>query len=166
MVRWQRKLGRPLSSSVSMARWTINLKTLPEGWIPPFIIRARSWLAHFVHNLCLPRWGWCQGRKLERVLPLLVETLARARIASGTAQLSVMATSSRIYTGGGWSGSTIWALFSCRWWFKMKCSKSKFTVASVPYTQVVQDPRFKPWNTKYIFETDLFVSLRFVLGKH
>ena len=31
-----------------------------------------------------------------------------------------------------------------RWWFRMKCSKSKFTVASVPYTQVVQDPRFKP----------------------
>ena len=30
-----------------------------------------------------------------------------------------------------------------RWWFRMKCSKSKFTVASVPYTQVVQDPRFK-----------------------
>ena len=31
-----------------------------------------------------------------------------------------------------------------RWWFKMKCSKSRFTVVSVPYTQVVQDPRFKP----------------------
>ena len=31
-----------------------------------------------------------------------------------------------------------------RWWFRMKCSKSKFTVASVPYSQVVQDPRFKP----------------------
>jgi len=31
-----------------------------------------------------------------------------------------------------------------RWWFRMKCSKSKFTVASVPYTQVVKDPRFKP----------------------
>ena len=109
MVRWRRRLGQPLFSSVSMARWTNNLKTLLEGWIPPFMIRARSWLTHFV-QFCLSRWGWCQGRKLERVLPLLVETLARARIASGTAQLSVMAISSRIYTGGGWSKSAIWTL--------------------------------------------------------
>ena len=31
-----------------------------------------------------------------------------------------------------------------RWWFRMKCSRSKFSVASVSWSQVVADPRFKP----------------------
>ena len=103
-----------------------------------------DWIHHFA-DLCQWKGDKWNHPNLHWHLSLQVRLMPRKKVGEGFALVGRD-------TGSGkdclWYGTTfcdgdlVEDLF--RWWFRMKCSNSKFTVASVPYTQVVQDPRFKP----------------------